>query len=156
MLLLTILSTLALTFHGPTAPVPFPASAHKILLPQQPDTAQLLAQTWVLREQQRLGESAPGITPDKMQLTFRPDSTYRLIKPGRTNNGLSELQVVEEGRWTLDTARGLISMQTTSVDGRAMLSTMMPRWQIEEVSAMQLVLQQFISGKVFLLFEAQK
>lgn len=157
MLSQVLLSTLLLCQRPDAVPALRPPQPLHEAIQAAPDTAALLTRTWVLREERREGDSELQLPLEAMVLTLRPDRTYRLVKAPKIPEGSGgEIQVVEEGRWSIDTARGLISMQTTRVDGKAILSTMMPRWQVEELSGDQLILEQFISGRVYLLFEAKK
>ncbi|MDX5480169.1 MAG: hypothetical protein LPK07_00635 [Hymenobacteraceae bacterium] len=133
--------------------LPAPAGAHTQQEGQE-DTRTLLTKEWVLRERLVLqeGEIMPVPPADSMWLVFNPDSTYRLIRQNMTPNAIYGKEVVETGRWELEPDRGLVSVQVTGVDGLSILSAMLYRWEIKELSARQLVLQQYGAGTEYLVF----
>ncbi|ARS35368.1 hypothetical protein [Pontibacter actiniarum] len=122
----------------------------------QADSASLLAKTWVLREtlRQQEGKLEPVLPVEEMRLAFRADGTYRLSRISQVPNAVNGIASVEEGTWTLEAERGLIGMQTTRVDGRPMPHMMLYRWQVQELTPDQLVLQQSRLQGQYLVLEA--
>lgn len=116
-----------------------------------------LSKTWVL--QQKLEQHDNGLEQvlplEELRLTLLPDGSYQILRHKAVPGAPAGLQTVEEGRWELNASRGLIGMQTKYVDGRSILTTMMYRWEIEELSEERLVLKQFIMGPAYLVLHAE-
>jgi hypothetical protein len=120
----------------------------------QTDTVAMLSKTWVSRGQLHghKGEPEPAHPHEEIELTFRQNGTYTLIR----HYGVAEAGSVEEGRWKYKAPDRYISMQTRQVDGGAMLSTMLPRWEIIEVTDTKLVLRFLAMSGQYLVLEAPK
>ncbi|OKL41327.1 hypothetical protein [Pontibacter flavimaris] len=117
---------------------------------QQADTVAMLSKTWALREQfyAHRGELEPVQPHEKAELTFRTNGTYTLTR----HYGVQDAGSTEEGRWELDASSGAIRMQTRQVDGRSILSTMLPRWEVRELTDTKLVLRfMALSGQCLVL-----
>ncbi|WP_276496154.1 hypothetical protein [Pontibacter litorisediminis] len=148
-----MLSTLILFLTLTVNPAPkFAFDPLQTQLPQT-DSVALLSNTWVLREQFHAhnGTLEPVSPYEKLELTFRKNGTYTLSR----HYGAAGAGSVEEGRWQLDASRGEIHMQTREVDGRSILSTMLPRWEIKELKRDKLVLRFFAMSGAYLVLEAK-
>ncbi|TPE43237.1 hypothetical protein FJM65_14075 [Pontibacter mangrovi] len=125
---------------------------------QQRDSIAILSKTWVLQEKlyAHEGQKEPAYPQESLRLTFMKNGYYKLVRLNSTPNNVNGAEVVEEGRWELDTGKGYISMQTREVDGRSIMSVMLPRWEVWELSEDKLVLRQFAPASTYLVFEAEK
>lgn len=125
-----------------------------LLQEQQTDTLTMLTQTWVVREQFHAhgGQLEPVQPRDKMEMSFRKDGTYTITR----FHNVSDAESIEIGKWRYDSSRGFLSMQTRQVNGRDILTTMLPRWQVLELSEHKLVLLLVAMSGSYLVLEAQK
>ncbi|WP_266205808.1 hypothetical protein [Pontibacter kalidii] len=124
------------------------------VLVQQEDTVAMLSKTWVLREQfyAHKGELEPVHPQEEIELTFRANGTYTLSR----HFGVADAGSIEEGRWEYRAPDRYISMQTRQVDGRSLLSTMLPRWEVQELADEKLVLRFMAMSGQYLVLEAKK
>lgn len=150
-----ILSFLSLLCAAPAQNAPG-AVASAGIMPQ--DSLALLANKWVLRERlhEKDGKLQPVIPLEALRLELYPGQTYKLIRQHKTVSHLNSMETVEWGNWEVNEDWGLISVQVTNVDGRSILSAMLNRWQIEQLTPQQLVLNEFGFGDEILVFERAK
>ncbi|GAB3534705.1 hypothetical protein GCM10027443_22220 [Pontibacter brevis] len=122
------------------------------------DSLALLANEWVLRERlhEKDGKLQPVIPLEALRLELYPDQTYKLIRQHKTESHLNSMETVEWGNWEVNEDRGLISVQVMNVDGRSILSAMLNRWQIAQLTPQLLVLNEFGFGDEILVFERAK
>ncbi|AKD04883.1 hypothetical protein POKO110462_18545 [Pontibacter korlensis] len=125
---------------------------------QPTDSLKMITKTWVLREKLHAhkGDMNPVYPTEQMSITFRPNGSYSLVRQNKAPDAINGVEVIEEGRWELEASRGLIILQTRLVDGRSILSTMMPRWEVQELTEDKLVLRQFALSGQYLILEADK
>lgn len=148
-MLSTLILFLTLTVNAPAKlDAVSPASV------QQSNTTNMLAKTWVLREQFHAhnGEKEPVRPHEKVELTFRENGTYTLNR----HYGVAGAGSIEEGKWEFKAPEGYISLQTRQVDGGSILSTMMYRWEIIDVADDKLVLRHFSPSSLYLVLESKK
>lgn len=148
-MLLTLIFTLILTEN----PNPKFGSDLPLTQVQQADTVELLSRTWVLREQfhAHKGQLEPVRPYEQMEFTFRKNGTYTL----NTHHGVADAGSIEEGRWEYMAPERYISMQTRQVGGGSILSTMLPRWEVQELTKDKLVLRQVALSGQYLILEAK-
>lgn len=148
-----MLATLILYLTLTVNPPPKFGPALPTVLEQQTDTVAMLSKTWVLREQFQAheGQLEPVQPHEQLELTFRTNGTYTLNR----HYGVPDAGSTEEGRWKLDASSGVIKMQTRQVDGRSILSTMLPRWEVRELTDAKLVLRFMAMSGQYLVLEAK-
>ncbi|MCX2739116.1 hypothetical protein [Pontibacter anaerobius] len=145
-MLLTLVLSLTLTANPAAKFYELP----HLLQVQEADTITMLSKTWVLREQfhAHRGQLEPVLPHEKIEITFRKNGTYTLAR----HYGVADAGSNEEGRWKYQAADRFISMQTRQVDRSDILTTMLPRWEVRELTADKLVLRQVaLSGKYLVL-----
>jgi hypothetical protein len=149
-----MLSTLILSLTLTANPV---LKLYPVLPPAmvlQEDTVAMLSKTWVLREQfhAHKGELESVRSHEKVELTFRNNGTYTLNR----HYGVANAGIIEEGRWEYQVPKRYISMQTRQMGGGAILSTMLPRWEVQEITDDKLVLRQVALSGQYMVLEVQK
>lgn len=122
------------------------------------DSVTQLSRVWVLKY--RLIRNKESLTPteniEKLELAFYADSSYRLTRFNPIPNIINGDEVTENGSWELHPSDGFISVAIRHVNGRAIRSAKVYRWQVAKLSAHQLVLKQLGKGIEYLVFEEKR
>ncbi|WP_347156622.1 hypothetical protein [Pontibacter chitinilyticus] len=135
--------------------IPPAYTTHHTLLPALADTAAMLHGDWVL--QQLLVQEQDSLKPvppvQKMELSFAPDKTYKLLRHNIPPGATVAETVMEQGDWFLNPSSGVINVKVRQINKRRIQTLPANRWQIMKLQPDHLVLQYVGQAQVYLVFE---